>query len=116
RQIQEIRSCYDFADIDVDRYVINGKPQAVMLAARELSLNKLPLPPGSQNWVNIRLMYTHGYGVTMNPVSRFTKEGLPEFYLSNMPVESTQPELTVKRPEIYFGEISDWPVYVKTKQ
>jgi hypothetical protein len=114
RQIQEIRTYYDFPDIDVDRYVLNGTPQAVMLAARELSLNKLP--SDSQNWVNERLIYTHGYGITMNPVSRFTKEGLPDFFLSNMPVESTQPELSVKRPEIYFGQISDWPVYAKTRQ
>src|SRR5262249_42796931 len=53
RQIQEIRTYYDFVDIDVDRYSIDGKPQAVMLSARELSLNKLPA--GSQNWVNQRL-------------------------------------------------------------
>jgi uncharacterized protein len=114
RQVQEIRTYYDFPDIDVDRYMINGKPQEMMLGVRELSLNKLPA--GSQNWVNERLIYTHGYGVTMNPVSRFTKEGLPDFVLSNMPVESSQPDVRVTRPEIYFGEITDWPVYVKTKQ
>jgi len=114
RQIQEIRTYYDFPDVDVDRYVVNGKLTGTMLAARELSLSKLP--SGSQNWVNERLIYTHGYGVTMNPVSRFTREGLPEFVLSNMPVESTVPEIKVKRPEIYFGELTDSPVYVKTKQ
>ena len=85
-----------------------------MLGVRELSVNKLPA--GSRNWVNERLIYTHGYGVTMNPVSQFTKEGLPDFVLSNMPVESTQPDIRVTRPEIYFGEITDWPVYVKTRQ
>ncbi len=114
RQIQEIRTYYDFVDIDVDRYVINGKPQAMMLAARELSLNKLPA--GSRNWVNERLIYTHGYGVTMNPVSKFSREGLPELILSNMPVSSTNPDVKVTRPEIYFGELTDWPVYVKTRQ
>src|SRR5947208_2771746 len=114
QQIQEIRTYYDFPDIDVDRYLVANKQQAVMLAARELSLSKLP--SGSQNWVNERLIYTHGYGVTMNPVSRFTREGLPEFILSNMPVESTQPDIRVTRPEIYFGELTDWPVYVKTRQ
>jgi uncharacterized membrane protein (UPF0182 family) len=115
QQIQEIRTYYDFRDIDVDRYTLNGKPQAVMLAARELSLSKLP--SGSQNWVNERLIYTHGYGVAMTSASRFTKEGLPEFILSNMPVESAQPtQISVKRPELYFGEITDWPVYVKTRQ
>jgi uncharacterized protein len=114
RQVQEIRTYYDFPDIDVDRYRIGGKQQAVMLAARELSLNKLPA--GSRNWVNERLIYTHGYGLTMNPVSRFTREGLPDFILSNMPVESSQPDIHVTRPEIYFGELTDWPVYVKTRQ
>jgi uncharacterized membrane protein (UPF0182 family) len=114
RQVQEIRTYYDFPDIDVDRYTINGKPREMMLGVRELSLNKLPA--GSQNWVNERLIYTHGYGVTMNPVSQFTKEGLPDFVLSNMPVESSEPDIRVTRPEIYFGEITDWPVYVKTRQ
>lgn len=114
RQVQEIRTYYDFPDVDVDRYIIGGKPQAMMLAARELSLNKLPA--GSRNWVNERLIYTHGYGVTMNPVNEFTREGLPQFVLSNMPVESTMPSLKVTRPEIYFGELTDWPVYVKTRQ
>jgi uncharacterized membrane protein (UPF0182 family) len=114
RQIQEIRTYYDFPDIDVDRYNVNGKPEAVMLAARELNLTKLPA--GAQNWVNERLIYTHGYGVTMSPVSRFTKEGSPEFLLSNMPVESAQSNIRVTRPEIYFGELTDGPVYVKTRQ
>ena len=77
RQIQEIRTYYEFQDVDIDRYMIDGKPMQMMLATRELSLNKLPA--GSRNWVNERLIYTHGYGVTMNPVSRFTNEGLPEF-------------------------------------
>ncbi len=98
----------------MDRYTIDGKTQAMMLAVRELSLDKLAA--GSKNWVNERLIYTHGYGITMNPVSRFTKEGLPEFVLSNMPVESTQKDVRVTRPEIYFGEITNWPVYVKTGQ
>jgi len=114
RQVQEIRTYYDFPDVDVDRYMVDGKPVEMMLAAREFSLNKLP--SGSRNWVNERLIYTHGYGVTMNPVSQFTREGLPQFVLSNMPVESTRPEIQVKRPEIYFGELTESPVYVKTHQ
>ncbi len=114
RQVQEIRTYYDFPDVDVDRYTINGKRTQMMIAARELSLNKLPA--GSRNWVNERLIYTHGYGVTMNPVSQFTNEGLPELLLSNMPVESASPEIGVTRPEIYFGQLTDWPVYVRTRQ
>lgn len=114
KQIQEIRTYYDFRDVDIDRYTINGKLRQMMLAPRELDRNKLPA--GTLNWVNERLVYTHGYGATMNSVTDFTKEGLPQFVLSNMPVQSTQPEIQLKRPEIYFGEITDWPVYVKTKQ
>ncbi|HYL94692.1 MAG TPA: UPF0182 family protein, partial [Terriglobales bacterium] len=114
RQIQEIRTYYDFPDIDIDRYEINGEERQVMLAARELNLDKLP--ESSRNWINERLIYTHGYGITMNPVNGFTPEGLPELLLSNMPVQSSVPGLTVTRPEIYFGELTNDDVYVKTRQ
>ena len=114
RQVQEIRTYYDFPDIDIDRYSINGTPREVMLAVRELNVDKLPV--SSRNWINERLIYTHGYGITMNPVNGFTPEGLPNLLLSNMPVQSTVPDLQVSRPEIYFGELTDTDVYVKTRQ
>ena len=114
RQIQEIRTYYDFPDIDIDRYQIEGNLRQVMLAARELNVEKLP--ESSRNWINEKLIYTHGYGITMNPVNGFTTEGLPTLYLSNMPVQSTVPGLTVTRPEIYFGELTNTDVYVKTRQ
>ena len=114
RQIQEIRTYYDFPDIDIDRYEIDGTQRQVMLAARELNVDKLP--ESSRNWINEKLIYTHGYGVTMNPVNGFTPEGLPTLILSNMPVQSTVPGLTVTRPEIYFGELTNTDVYVKTRQ
>ncbi len=114
QQVQEIRTYYDFADVDVDRYVVNGEKRSMMLATRELNLTNLPA--GSSNWINERLIFTHGYGVTMNPVSRFTDEGLPELILRDMPVESTVPSIGLERPEIYFGELTNWPVYVKTGQ
>src|SRR5581483_547701 len=81
---------------------------------RELNVEKLP--ESSRNWINEKLIYTHGYGVTMNPVNGFTPEGLPTLTLSNMPVQSTIPSLTVTRPEIYFGELTNTDVYVKTRQ
>ena len=99
RQIQEIRTYYDFPDIDIDRYEINGTMRQVMLAARELNVEKLP--ESSRNWINEKLIYTHGYGITMNPVNGFTTEGLPTLILSNMPIQSTVPSIVVKRPEIY---------------
>jgi len=114
RQIQEIRTYYDFPDIDIDRYSIDGTTREVMLAPRELNVDKLP--ESSRNWINEKLIYTHGYGITMNPVNGFTAEGLPTLILSNMPVQSTVRSLAVKRPEIYFGELTNTDVYVKTRQ
>jgi uncharacterized membrane protein (UPF0182 family) len=114
RQIQEIRTYYDFPDIDIDRYEIGGSLRQVMLATRELNVDKLP--ENSRTWINEKLIYTHGYGITMNPVNGFTPEGLPALLLSNMPVQSSVPGLNVTRPEIYFGELTNTDVYVKTRQ
>jgi len=114
RQIQEIRTYYDFPDIDIDRYEIDGATREVMLATRELNVDKLP--ESSRNWINEKLIYTHGYGITMNPVNGFTPEGLPTLILSNMPVQSTVRDLIVTRPEVYFGELTNTDVYVKTRQ
>jgi len=114
RQIQEIRTYYDFPDIDIDRYEIDGTTREVMLAARELNVDRLP--ESSRNWINEKLIYTHGYGVTLNPVNGFTTEGLPTLLLGNMPVQSTTPSISVNRPEIYFGQLTNTDVYVKTHQ
>ena len=114
RQLQEIRTYYDFPDIDIDRYVIDGTLRQVMLATRELSAAKLP--ESSRTWINQKLIYTHGYGLTMNAVNGFTPEGLPTLLLRDMPVQSSSPGLTVTRPEIYFGELTNTDVYVKTRQ
>lgn len=111
RQLQAIRTYYDFPDVDVDRYLMSGQMRQMMIAPREINDDKLPA--SSRNWVNERLIYTHGYGVTMNSANGFTPEGLPQFVLSNMPVEG---EIKVTRPEIYFGESTNRYVYVKTKQ
>ncbi len=113
-QIQAIRTYYDFTDVDVDRYVIGGQKRQMMLATREINTEKLP--EQSRNWVNEKLIYTHGYGLTMNTANGFTAEGLPKFVLSNMPIESTAPEVKVTRPEIYFGQETNANVYVKTKR
>ena len=114
RQIQEIRTYYDFPDIDIDRYEIGGRVRQVMLAVRELNVDRLP--ESSRNWINEKLIYTHGYGITMTPVNGFTPEGLPDLMLRDMPVQSTVPELSITRPEIYFGELTNADVYVRTRQ
>ena len=112
KQIQAIRTYYDFSDVDVDRYTSGSQTHQMMIAPREIDDDKLP----GRNWINEQLIYTHGYGVTMNTSNGFTPEGLPQFVLSNMPVESSGPEIKVTRPQIYFGELTNRHVYVKTKQ
>jgi uncharacterized protein len=114
KQMQAIRTYYGFPDVDVDRYNIGGQPRQVMIAARELKVNDLP--EASRNWINQRLIYTHGYGVTMNTANEFNVEGRPRFILSNMPIETTSSEIKVTRPQIYFGQETTSDVYVKTKQ
>ena len=107
-QLQEIRTYYNFRDVDLDRYVLNGEPRQVMLSAREFSARKLPDSP---SWVNLHFYYTHGYGFTMSPVNVVTREGLPELFVKDIPPRSTV-DLTVDRPEIYFGEEATSADYV----
>ena len=113
KQIQAIRKYYDFPDVDVDRYNVGGVRQ-MMVAAREIDVGKLP--EASQNWINEKLIYTHGYGLTMNTANEFTPEGMPRFVVSDMPVQSSSADIKVTRPEIYFGQETNTDVYVKTRQ
>ncbi|MDQ6652395.1 MAG: UPF0182 family protein [Acidobacteriota bacterium] len=114
KQIQAIRTYYDFPDVDVDRYYIDGSMRQMMVATREIDVKKLP--ESSRNWINEKLIYTHGYGVTMNTANGFTPEGMPRFVLSNMPIESNSRDIKVTRPEIYYGQETSTDVYVKTRQ
>jgi uncharacterized membrane protein (UPF0182 family) len=109
-QLQQIRTYYKFFDVDNDRYKVNGQYSQVMLSPRELSYADLP----SKNWINERLIFTHGNGITFGPVSRISKEGLPEFFVKDIPAVSLA-DIKVTRPEIYFGELSNNYVVVKTK-
>ena len=111
QQVQEIRPYYVFPSVDVDRYTIDGVYRQVMLSARELDTNRLPSQ--ARNWVNERLQYTHGYGVTISPVNHVTPEGLPAFMVKDIPPVSV-PGLEVERPEIYYGERTYAYVVVKT--
>jgi uncharacterized protein len=99
-QLQALRPYYRFASIDIDRYNIEGEVRQVMLAGRELDKSNLTAP----SWVNLKLEFTHGYGVVMNPVDTVTPEGRPEFFLKDLPPQSTV-SLSVDRPEIYYGEL-----------
>jgi uncharacterized membrane protein (UPF0182 family) len=110
-QLQEMRTYYKFTGVDNDRYTINNEYRQVMLSPREISYPALP----SRTWVNEHLTYTHGYGLVLGPVNRISDEGLPEFFIKDIPPVSTTP-LKVTRPEIYFGENSNDYVFVRTKQ
>ncbi len=109
-QLQQIRTYYRFVDVDNDRYVIQGRYRQVMLSPRELSYDDLP----GRSWINERLVYTHGIGLAMGPVSGITKEGLPEFFIKDIPPVSDV-GLKITRPEIYYGENTNEYVIVNTK-
>ena len=121
-QIQTIRPLYEFRDVDIDRYMINGQLRQVMISARELS--SANLPANRQNWVNRRLEFTHGYGVVMSPVNQVVEEGLPDLFLKDIPIEAKTVgtgadikitgALPVTEPRIYYGEEPEHYVIVKT--
>ena len=110
-QLQQIRTYYSFKDVDNDRYTLNGKYMQVMLSPRELSSDNLP----SKSWINERIVFTHGFGISMGPVSGISREGLPEFIVKDIPPVSSSPDIKISKPEIYFGELSSDYVIVKTK-
>ena len=109
-QIQEIRTYYDFHAVDTDRYTINGQYRQIMLSARELNSASLP----SRTWINERLTFTHGYGLTLGPVNEVTREGLPVLFIRDLPPVSSV-DLEVKQPAIYYGELPNDHVFVKTR-
>ena len=109
-QLQQIRTYYRFIDADNDRYTVDGTYRQVMLSPRELSYADLP----GKNWINEHLVFTHGIGLAMGPVSAITQEGLPEFFIKDIPPVSAS-GLAVARPEIYYGERPNDYVVVRTK-
>src|SRR5881296_3043574 len=110
-QLQEIRTYYDFVSVDDDRYVVDGRYRQVMLSPRELNSASLP----TRTFINERLTFTHGMGLTLGPVNEVTEEGLPVLFIKDLPPASAV-SLAVKRPEIYFGELTDNWVFANTGQ
>ena len=111
KQLQEIRTYYDFVSVNDDRYTIDGKYRQVHLSARELNSNSLP----TQTFINDRLTFTHGMGVTMAPVNQVTDEGLPVLFIKDLPPVSNV-GIKLTRPQIYYGQLTDSYVFVDTKQ
>jgi len=111
KQLQEIRLYYDFNSVDVDRYHFQNKYTEVALAGRELP--SAQLPERARTWVNMHLVYTHGYGVVMSPVNEVTEDGLPKFIVQDIPPRSTT-SIKITQPEIYYGEETDEFTIVQT--
>lgn len=110
-QLQEIRTYYDFVNVDDDRYMIDGRYRQVMLAPRELNSASLP----TRSFINQHLTFTHGMGLTLGPVNEVTSEGLPVLFVKDLPPASTV-SLKVTRPQIYYGELTNEHVFVNTQQ
>jgi len=113
KQLQEIRFYYDFKDVDIDRYVIDGALQQVLVSAREMNVTQLS--DQAKTWINQHLIYTHGYGAVMSPVNRASEDGLPMFLIKDLPPKSSV-DVEIKTPGIYFGEESNEYAIVDTTQ
>jgi uncharacterized protein len=109
-QLQEIRPYYDFIAVDNDRYDINGRTRQVMLSARELN----PAALQSRTWINERLVFTHGHGLTLGPVNQVSPEGLPVLFIKDLPPASTI-NMPITQPSIYYGELSNEWVIARTR-
>lgn len=110
-QTQSIRQYYDFNDVDIDRYNINGEQTQTYLAAREINESKI-----SSTWINRHLKYTHGYGAAVSRVDAVTASGQPDIIVKNIPPESEAKDIEITRPEIYFGELTNDYVIVNTDE
>lgn len=101
QQLQAIRPYYDFKDVDIDRYPVDGVERQVLISAREMNVDQLA--DQAKTWINRHLVYTHGYGVAMSPVNEADTRGLPQFLIGDIPPRSTA-DVTLTQPAIYFGE------------
>ena len=106
-QQQILRQYYQFLDVDIDRYTIDGDARQIMLSAREIG----DLPENARTWTNERLVFTHGYGITAVPVNAVTPEGQPDYLVSGI---NQEPKLPVGEPRLYFGEAASSYVVVGT--
>lgn len=111
QQIQEIRLYYSFVDVDVDRYTVDSKYRQVLISGRELDQDQLQ--PQSKTWVNLHFTYTHGYGFVMSPVNEAGGNGLPLLWVRDLP-PVTSTDLDIKQAEIYYGELGNDYIVVKS--
>ena len=110
-QTQSIRTYYEFNDVDVDRYNVNGEYTQVFLSAREINQARI-----EDQWLIRHLKYTHGYGITLSRVDKVTASGQPDMLIDSIPPVSEVPEISIDRPEIYFGESTNDYVITNTSE
>ncbi len=113
QQLQSFVPYYEFADMDIDWYTIDGQPVQVIISGRELNMDGLP--ETARTWTNRHLAYTHGYGAVVSPVSQVSNDGWPVMIVRNIPIVAP-PELAIDQPEIYFSELDQEWIIVHTKQ
>jgi uncharacterized membrane protein (UPF0182 family) len=112
-QLQPYRP-YVYSDTDVDRYTINGQMRQILLSPRELDLSQLG--EARSRWINPHFIYTHGYGIVMAEANRVNENGLPVLLIKDAPPQISEPGLKFTRPELYYGENVQDPVFVHTAQ
>ena len=103
RQLEDLRTYYDFPYVYVDRYTVNGDYQQVNLAARELNWSLIPR--GAQSWINRHLSFTHGYGAVMTPAEQSGDEPMV-WFLRGIPPRSDY-GFKIEQPGIYYGRNSN---------
>ncbi|MDF2593306.1 MAG: hypothetical protein K0S75_2772 [Clostridia bacterium] len=114
-QIQGLKNYYQFNDLDIDRYMINGIYRQVFISPRELLTSNIPSQNQGTSWINRYLKYTHGYGVAMSPVNEVTPSGQPSLFIKDLPVVSDV-DIKIDRPEIYYGELTKDFVIVNSRE
>jgi uncharacterized membrane protein (UPF0182 family) len=107
QSFQRQRQYYDFTDVDVDRYLVDGEPRVLMVSPREIHQDGITT--AGRTWQNLHLTYTHGFGATAVPVNTATSEGQPVFSLGDLPPVG---EPAMEQPRIYYGESDDVPFVV----
>ncbi|MDQ4130382.1 MAG: UPF0182 family protein, partial [Actinomycetota bacterium] len=113
KQLQAIRPYYDFEDVDVDRYLVDGELRQVMVAARELNIEGLQ--EQARTWQNTHLTYTHGYGFVSSLVNTASPEGQPVFLVRDIPPQGSE-SLVPTQPGIYHGEVHEQYSLVRTQE
>jgi len=112
-QLQGIRNYYEFKDLDVGVYNIDGKEKAVALGAREIQ--KKNLDKSAQNYINEKFRYTHGYGAVMMSFNQVTPQGEPYYLIKDINQSNLKGVPVITQPRIYFGQLDNNEVIVNTK-